>query len=124
MSSVDALSKTTSSQSPWSCRRTVSIASRSRSRRLCVGMTTENFTDLPGPMCGGGMREAENGDESFIIIPVGKTVSRKDSQRIVLKFERTPLEGVFALDLVRLEDERGFFARSFCQREFEAHGLN
>ena len=22
------------------------------------------------------------------------------------------------------EDERGFFARSFCQREFEAHGLN
>lgn len=22
------------------------------------------------------------------------------------------------------EDERGFFARSFCRREFEAHGLN
>jgi dTDP-4-dehydrorhamnose 3,5-epimerase len=23
-----------------------------------------------------------------------------------------------------LEDERGFFARSFCQKEFEEHGLN
>jgi len=26
--------------------------------------------------------------------------------------------------LARLEDDRGFFARSFCQREFEAQGLN
>lgn len=24
----------------------------------------------------------------------------------------------------RLEDERGFFARTFCQKEFEVHGLN
>jgi len=31
---------------------------------------------------------------------------------------------VLVVELVRLEDERGFFARSFCQREFEAQGLN
>jgi dTDP-4-dehydrorhamnose 3,5-epimerase len=40
-----------------------------------------------------------------------------------LKFEPTPLEGAYIIDLVRLEDERGFFARSFCQDEFRARGL-
>lgn len=28
------------------------------------------------------------------------------------------------MDLQKLEDERGFFARSFCEREFKNHGLN
>lgn len=28
------------------------------------------------------------------------------------------------VELERLEDQRGFFARSFCAREFEAHGLD
>jgi len=28
------------------------------------------------------------------------------------------------LDLERREDERGFFARAWCAREFEEHGLN
>ena len=28
------------------------------------------------------------------------------------------------VELQRLEDERGFFARAWCQQEFEAHGLN
>jgi dTDP-4-dehydrorhamnose 3,5-epimerase len=36
----------------------------------------------------------------------------------------TALQGAFVIDLERVEDERGFFARSFCRREFEAHGLN
>jgi dTDP-4-dehydrorhamnose 3,5-epimerase len=39
-------------------------------------------------------------------------------------FTELRLKGVFAIDLEKLEDERGFFARSWCQREFEAHGLN
>jgi dTDP-4-dehydrorhamnose 3,5-epimerase len=39
-------------------------------------------------------------------------------------FEKTNLEGAFVIRLQKLEDERGFFARSFCQREFEEHGLN
>lgn len=40
-----------------------------------------------------------------------------------MKFSPTPLGGVFVVELERLEDERGFFARSFCQDEFRAHGL-
>jgi dTDP-4-dehydrorhamnose 3,5-epimerase len=39
-------------------------------------------------------------------------------------FEETELRGAFLLRLEKRQDERGFFARSWCQREFEAHGLN
>lgn len=39
-------------------------------------------------------------------------------------FQETALKGAFIIDLERLEDERGFFARTFCRREFEAHGLS
>lgn len=39
-------------------------------------------------------------------------------------FTETKLEGVFIIEPERLEDERGFFARTWCQQEFEAHGLN
>jgi dTDP-4-dehydrorhamnose 3,5-epimerase len=38
-------------------------------------------------------------------------------------FTETKLRGAFVVDIERREDERGFFARTFCQREFEAHGL-
>ncbi|MGB5890302.1 MAG: dTDP-4-dehydrorhamnose 3,5-epimerase [Thermoanaerobaculia bacterium] len=39
-------------------------------------------------------------------------------------FLETPLAGAFVIDIEPHEDERGFFARTFCQEEFEAHGLN
>jgi dTDP-4-dehydrorhamnose 3,5-epimerase len=39
-------------------------------------------------------------------------------------FTETKLKGAFVLDMERREDNRGFFAREFCQREFAAHGLN
>ena len=39
-------------------------------------------------------------------------------------FEETKLEGAFIIEMQRLEDERGFFARAFCQKEFRDHGLN
>jgi dTDP-4-dehydrorhamnose 3,5-epimerase len=39
-------------------------------------------------------------------------------------FAPTRVEGVFVIELEPLTDERGFFARSFCRREFEQHGLN
>lgn len=39
-------------------------------------------------------------------------------------FLETKIKGVFIIDLDRLEDERGFFARTFCAEEFEAHGLS
>lgn len=39
-------------------------------------------------------------------------------------FTETKLDGAYLIDLEYLRDERGFFARSFCQDEFKAHGLN
>lgn len=38
-------------------------------------------------------------------------------------FTETPLRGAYVIELERRVDERGFFARAFCQHEFEAHGL-
>jgi dTDP-4-dehydrorhamnose 3,5-epimerase len=38
-------------------------------------------------------------------------------------FSETRLEGAYVIELERREDARGFFARAFCQHEFEAHGL-
>lgn len=38
-------------------------------------------------------------------------------------FTESPLRGAYLVDMVRREDERGFFARSFCAEEFAAHGL-
>ncbi len=41
-----------------------------------------------------------------------------------MRFIETQLEGAYIIEPEHLEDERGFFARSFCQKEFEEHGLN
>jgi dTDP-4-dehydrorhamnose 3,5-epimerase len=41
-----------------------------------------------------------------------------------MMFRETRLNGLFEIDLEPREDERGFFARSYCRREFLAHGLN
>lgn len=39
-------------------------------------------------------------------------------------FQETELKGAFIIEIEKIQDNRGFFARSFCQREFEKHGLN
>lgn len=39
-------------------------------------------------------------------------------------FCETKLHGVFEIQLEPISDQRGFFARSWCQKEFESHGLN
>ena len=41
-----------------------------------------------------------------------------------MKFVKTELNGAFIVEPDRLEDERGFFARTWCKKEFEQHGLN
>ena len=41
-----------------------------------------------------------------------------------MKFIETEIRGVFLIDPERLEDERGFFARTWCLKEFEKYGLN
>lgn len=38
-------------------------------------------------------------------------------------FIETPLKGAYIIELESIEDSRGFFARTFCSREFKAHGL-
>lgn len=38
-------------------------------------------------------------------------------------FKQTNVAGVFLIDLEKRGDERGFFARMFCEKEFEQHGL-
>lgn len=41
-----------------------------------------------------------------------------------MKFHQTSLMGVYRVELDRIGDERGFFARAWCRREFEAYGLD
>lgn len=41
-----------------------------------------------------------------------------------MKFSRTKLDGLWVIELELREDERGFLARTFCEQEFAAHGLN
>jgi dTDP-4-dehydrorhamnose 3,5-epimerase len=38
-------------------------------------------------------------------------------------FTETKLPGAYMIDVEKREDHRGFFARAWCQREFEAHLL-
>lgn len=38
-------------------------------------------------------------------------------------FTETEVAGVFVIDLEKRSDERGFFARMFCEKEFSDHGL-
>jgi dTDP-4-dehydrorhamnose 3,5-epimerase len=38
-------------------------------------------------------------------------------------FAESKLKGAFVIDIEQREDSRGFFARTFCQREFTDHGL-
>jgi dTDP-4-dehydrorhamnose 3,5-epimerase len=41
-----------------------------------------------------------------------------------MKFHETPLRGAFILEIERLEDERGHFARTWCREELAARGLD
>jgi len=39
-------------------------------------------------------------------------------------FVQSKLQGAYVIEPERLEDERGFFARTWCRKEFQQHGLN
>ncbi|MGV6860090.1 MAG: dTDP-4-dehydrorhamnose 3,5-epimerase [bacterium] len=41
-----------------------------------------------------------------------------------MKFTETRLQGAYIVDMDPIRDERGYFARVWCAREFEAQGLN
>ncbi len=40
-----------------------------------------------------------------------------------MTFVETPLAGAFVVELEPIHDERGFFARAWCEREFAEHDL-
>ena len=42
---------------------------------------------------------------------------------VIVQFIETILPGAFVIEIDRLTDERGFFARTWCSREFYEHGL-
>jgi dTDP-4-dehydrorhamnose 3,5-epimerase len=46
------------------------------------------------------------------------------SADLLMIFRELRLKGAFIIEPERLTDERGFFARIWCNREFQAHGLN
>ncbi len=39
-------------------------------------------------------------------------------------FTETKLKGAFLIEVQKFEDDRGFFGRTFCQKEFQKYGLN
>lgn len=39
-------------------------------------------------------------------------------------FKETKLKGAFTIEPERFEDDRGYFARTWCRKEFEAQGLD
>ncbi|MBF0103089.1 MAG: dTDP-4-dehydrorhamnose 3,5-epimerase [Desulfobacterales bacterium] len=41
-----------------------------------------------------------------------------------MKFIETPIEGAYVIELESLLDERGLFARTFCQKEFATIGFH
>ncbi len=41
-----------------------------------------------------------------------------------VRFAPAGIEGSFVIDLEKREDDRGFFARAWCEREFADHGLS
>lgn len=41
-----------------------------------------------------------------------------------MKFVETGLPGAVIVEIEKLQDERGFFARTWCKKEFEKHGLD
>src|SRR5262249_27368568 len=48
--------------------------------------------------------------------------SRGNHSRVI--FTETKLKGAYIIEPEKSGDERGFFARSWCEREFAAHNLN
>ncbi|MFW6219030.1 MAG: dTDP-4-dehydrorhamnose 3,5-epimerase [Bacteroidota bacterium] len=41
-----------------------------------------------------------------------------------MKFTELELKGAYLIEIQKIEDDRGFFGRSWCHNEFQEHGLN
>ncbi len=40
-----------------------------------------------------------------------------------MEFKETHLKGAFIVDIRKIEDDRGYFGRAYCRKEFMDHGL-
>jgi dTDP-4-dehydrorhamnose 3,5-epimerase len=47
-----------------------------------------------------------------------------EKETITMKFVPTPLPGAYVIELEKRGDDRGFFARAFCENEFAAQKLS
>jgi dTDP-4-dehydrorhamnose 3,5-epimerase len=56
-------------------------------------------------------------------IGVATATGYRSQRESKLIFVSTKIAGAFLIELERIEDPRGFFARTYCQKEFVAHGL-
>jgi dTDP-4-dehydrorhamnose 3,5-epimerase len=56
---------------------------------------------------------------------MGRPVRAADTRtsRDAMNFVAAGLSGLYVIEPQRIEDDRGFFARTFCEEEFAAHGL-
>lgn len=41
-----------------------------------------------------------------------------------MRFIKTEIGGVYIIEIEKKEDKRGYFARSYCEREFSDHGIS
>lgn len=57
---------------------------------------------------------------------MGRPIRRAHSrgQGVIVIFAETELPGSYIIEPQRLDDERGFFARTWCEREFRERGLD
>ena len=55
--------------------------------------------------------------------PGGYGLKQVQSERGAVFFKPTGLPGAYVIEQDRHEDTRGYFARTFCGKEFAAHGL-
>src|SRR5688500_6962663 len=51
-------------------------------------------------------------------------IIRRNFDEVALIFKELSIPGVFLIEPELHRDARGFFARTWCQAEFKAHGLN
>ena len=71
--------------------------------------------------------ELERRDYESVIVysGMGWAIHRPNSgsKGGLMIFTESRLKGAYVIEIQRLQDERGFFARSWCQKEAEAYGL-
>jgi dTDP-4-dehydrorhamnose 3,5-epimerase len=67
----------------------------------------------------GALERSEGNAQILILISQLKHLGHR-----LMIFTKTPLNGSYLIHPELIEDERGFFARTFCKDEFEKHGID